>query len=303
MGSPQFAVPTLIALIQNYNVVGVVTQPDRPAGRNRKLLSPAVKKTAQEFGLPIIQPTRLSDKSTSMKIVNWSPDIIVVTAYGQILKEPLLELPPYGCVNVHASLLPRWRGAAPIQAAILNGDNETGITIMKMDTGLDTGPIYSQHSIPIKSNDNAATLGEKLSHLGANLLIETLPNILNNTLTPKTQDDSLATYAPRLSKKDAELDFNKSSEEIINQVRAFFGWPGAYMFWNNAMLKIIQASVYNIDCQDIQNKKPGTRIVVNKKPAVITKDGCIILEEVKPAGKKNMPGETFLRGARSWISQ
>jgi len=212
-------------------------------------------------------------------------------------------LPPYGCINVHASLLPRWRGAAPIQAAILHGDNETGVTIMKMDPGLDTGPIYSQKSVPIKPDDNVVTLSDKLSTLGANLIVETIPDIINNSLIPQPQNDSYATYAPRLSKKDAEINFEKSSHELINQIRAFYGWPGTYMLWNNNPLKILKASLCNDNTQSLKNLKAGDRIILNKKPAVVTKDGCIILEEVKPAGKKNMLGEAFLHGARDWVSE
>src|ERR1041384_762811 len=182
MGSPDFSLPTLKALAQNYEVVGVVTQPDRAAGRGRELKPPPVKVLAQELGIPIIQPEKLRQPEAMEQLHLWNPDLIVVAAFGQILRKDVLYLPRFGCVNVHASLLPRWRGAAPINAAILHGDEETGVTIMKMDVGLDTGPILTQRSIPLTRDDTAGSVFQKLSQLGADLLIETLPDYLSGKL-------------------------------------------------------------------------------------------------------------------------
>ncbi len=187
MGSPEFALPTLRALAERYPVVGVVTQPDRPAGRGGTLKPPAVKQAALRLGLPVIQPEKLRQPEAMARLHAWAPDVIVVVAFGQILRPEVLDLPPFGCVNVHGSLLPRWRGAAPIQAAILAGDVETGITIMKMDAGVDTGPILSQRALPIAPDETGGSLFEKMSRLGAELLLETLPPYLAGELQPRPQ--------------------------------------------------------------------------------------------------------------------
>ena len=200
MGSPDFAVPALRILAAHYDVAGVVTQPDRKSGRGHALKSPPIKTLADELGLNVIQPEKLRAPEAMNQLRLWSPDLIVVAAFGQILKPDVLSLPPRGCINVHASLLPRWRGAAPIQAAILAGDSQTGVTIMKMDQGVDTGAIIHQHTIKIEDDDTAGSLSEKLSRLGADLLIETLPRYLSGELKPQTQDESKAIYAPMLKK-------------------------------------------------------------------------------------------------------
>ncbi len=209
MGSPAFALPTLEVLATNYNLVGVVTQPDRPAGRGRALTPPPVKEKALEKGVAVIQPRRISSPEALDQLQIWSPDLIVVAAFGQILKTAVLDLPPEGCVNVHASLLPRWRGGAPIQAAILNGDRETGVTIMQMDAGLDTGPIISQEAIPIQPEDTGGSMDSRLAQLGANLLQATLPEFLAGNLLPQPQAEDQATFAPLLAKQDGLLDFNE----------------------------------------------------------------------------------------------
>jgi methionyl-tRNA formyltransferase len=301
MGSPEFAVPTLQALVGKFNVVGVVTQPDRPAGRGRKLTPPPIKSLAEEYGLPVIQPPRLRQPDAIEQLHNWKPDVIVVAAFGQILRPQVLDLPPQGCINVHASLLPRWRGAAPIRAAILHGDSQTGITIMRMDAGIDTGPILSQRAIPIEAGDNAETLGEKLARIGADLLIETLPGYLVGQISPTPQEDGLATYAPMLEKADGELDFNRSAIELERQVRAFYPWPGAFThIWQGELLKILRASVVRISDLD-RTLEPGRRTVYHSLPAIGAVGGLLVLEEVQPAGKKPMDGGVFLRGARNWI--
>jgi methionyl-tRNA formyltransferase len=301
MGSPEFAMPTLQALVGKFNVVGVVTKPDRPAGRGRKLTPPPIKSLAEEYGLPVIQPPRLRQPDAIEQLHNWKPGVIVVAAFGQILRPQVLDLPPQGCINVHASLLPRWRGAAPIRAAILHGDSQTGITIMRMDAGIDTGPILSQRAIPIEAGDNAETLGEKLARIGADLLIETLPGYLVGQISPTPQEDGLATYAPMLEKADGELDFNRSAIELERQVRAFYPWPGAFThIWQGELLKILRASVVRISDLD-RTLEPGRRTVYHSLPAIGAVGGLLVLEEVQPAGKKPMDGGVFLRGARNWI--
>jgi methionyl-tRNA formyltransferase len=209
MGSPHFALPTLRALAEHYELVGVVTQPDRASGRGRDLKPPPVKLLAQELHIPVMQPEKLKQAEAMEQLRAWNPDLVVVAAFGQILRKDVLELPRFGCINVHASLLPRWRGAAPINAAILHGDEETGITIMKMDVGLDTGPILSQRSIRLTRDDTAGSVTESLSHLGADLLIETLSGYLSGKIQPVPQPEDGSTYAPMLRKEEGKLDFTQ----------------------------------------------------------------------------------------------
>ena len=294
MGSPDFALPTLKALHEHHDVVGVVTQPDSLAGRGRVLRPPAVKEAAQQLGLPLIQPRRLSEAAAMQQLADWAPDLIVVAAFGQILKPAVLDLPPQGCINVHASLLPRWRGAAPIHAAILHGDEMTGITIMKMDPGLDTGPILSQRAIPIQDGDTGGSLFDKLSTLGGDLLIETLPGYLSQRLVPVPQDDSQASLAPTLKKQEGLLDFEQPAEGLARKVRAFNPWPGAYTFLDGQPFKIHHAhSVRGAGA-------PGQRSIHEGLPAIATKDGLLVLDKVQPAGKQAMGGADFLHGARNW---
>lgn len=294
MGSPDFALPTLRALAEHYEVVGVVTQPDRPSGRGRELKSPPIKTLAMDLSLALIQPEKLRAPEAMDQLRLWAPDLIVVAAFGQILRPDVLALPPRGCINVHASLLPRWRGAAPIQAAILAGDSETGMTIMQMDKGVDTGAMISQRAIPIKAEDTAGSLFEKLSRLGADLLIETLPRYLSGELKSQVQDESKATYAPMLKKEEGCLDFTQSAEELARRVRAFNPWPGAYMDFDGARLKVHRAHV------ETGNASVGQRLVYRDQPAVGARGGFLILDEVQPAGKKSMNGKSFLAGARKW---
>jgi methionyl-tRNA formyltransferase len=296
MGSPDFALPALNALHEHHDVVGVVTQPDSLAGRGRVLRPPAIKEAAQRLGLPLIQPRRLSEDSAMQQLADWAPDLIVVAAFGQILKPAVLELPPQGCINVHASLLPRWRGAAPIHAAILNGDEETGITIMKMDPGLDTGPILSQRAIPIQEDDTGGRLFDKLARLGAKLLIETLPGYLSGRLVPVPQDESRATMAPTLKKAEGELDFSQPAEMLARTVRAFNPWPGAYTFMDGQPFKVHRAHSAQ------GSGPPGQRSIHAGLPAIATGDGLLVLDKVQPAGKQAMGGADFLHGARDWAT-
>jgi methionyl-tRNA formyltransferase len=296
MGSPDFAVPTLRLLAQDYPIAGVITQPDRPAGRGQTLTPPPVKLLAQELGLPFIQPAKLRQPEAMEQLNHWAPDLIVVAAFGQILRSQVLDLPRYGCVNVHASLLPRWRGAAPINAAMLHGDAETGVTIMRMDPGVDTGSILSQRSEPIVPDDTTTTLSQRLSDLGADLLLETLPGYLRGEVQPQLQDETLATYAPMLKKEDGNLDFTQTAVELERRVRAFQPWPGAYLEWAGGLLKIQRASVEDTS----PAMAPEQRLVHLGQPAVQTTRGILILDVVQPAGKKPMPGKVFLQGARNW---
>jgi methionyl-tRNA formyltransferase len=295
MGSPDFAVPALEALTSHYPLAGVVTQPDRPAGRGGALRPPAVKEAALRLGLPIIQPEKLRQSEAMDQLRAWAPDLIVVSAFGQILRPDVLEMPRLGCINVHGSLLPRWRGAAPIQAAILAGDQETGITIMKMDAGVDTGPILGQRSIPIFPGDTAGMLFKKLAPLGADLLLETLPRYLSGELQPQPQPADGITYAPMLKKEDGRLDFTQPAVELERRVRAFNPWPGTWFEWNAVPLKILRARLS-------VEKSPGagSRLIVDRCPALGTGEGILILDEVQPAGKKPMPGKAFLAGVKGW---
>lgn len=295
MGSPDFSLQTLRALHQNYHVIGVVTQPDRAAGRGRELKAPVVKRLALELEIPVMQPERLSQPEAMEQLSAWAPEVIVVTAFGQILKQDVLDLPKCGCINVHASLLPRWRGAAPINAAILHGDDETGVTIMKMDAGLDTGPILAQHSVRIERDETAGSLFEKLSRLGADLLLESLPGIISGKIKVRPQPEEGATYARMIKKEEGRLDFSQPAVELERKVRAFNPWPGTFFEWGGHLLKIHQASV------SPGKKREGERLILNGLPAVGTPEGVLLLEEVQPAGKKRMAGKSFLAGARDWV--
>ena len=295
MGSPDFAAPALTSLAAHYPVVGVVTQPDRPSGRGMTLTSPPVKVTAQELGIPVIQPEKLKLPEALQQLQDWKPDLIVVAAFGQILRSNVLDLPKYGCLNIHASLLPRHRGAAPIQAAILAGDAETGITIMKMNAGLDTGPMLCQRAIPIGAEDSGGSLFEKLSRLGGELLLETIPDYISGKLTPQPQPVEGATYFGMIKKEDGLLDFTRPAIELERRVRAFHPWPGTFMLWNNAPLKIHKAHV-------VQGSRTetGKQVVVDGLPAIGTTDGLIVFDELQPPGKNSMPGKAFLAGGRVW---
>lgn len=295
MGSPDFALPSLSGLADHWNVVGVVTQPDRPAGRGRVLTPPPVKKLADERGIPVIQPEKLRQPEAWAQLQSWNPDLIVVTAFGQILRQNVLSLPRYGCINVHASLLPRWRGAAPIQAALLHGDPVSGVTVMKMDAGIDTGDIFCQREYVIQENDTAESLGQTLAQMGADLLVDSLPDILAGKIISHPQDADHATYAGMIRKEDGILDFSRRAEELVWKVRAYTPWPGAVFTWQNESLKVLRAAV---------GKKvlpTGEHGQENGFPTVGCGEDSLVLLDVQPAGKKPMSGDIFLRGARRWL--
>ena len=294
MGSPDFAVPVLRLLTERYEVAGVVTQPDRPAGRGRQLRAPSVKLLAEQIGLPVMQPPKLRAPEAMEQLQAWLPDLIVVAAFGQILRPAVLDLPKYGCINVHASLLPRWRGAAPIQAAVLAGDEETGVTIMKMDEGVDTGGILAQRALAIGPDETAGSLAERLSEMGARLLMDTLPAYLAGELQARPQDNEAATYAPMLKKEDGLLDTARPADELARRVRAFNPRPGAFLPLGQQALKVHRAHA------ESEQAPPGSRSVYLGQPAIGTARGMLVLDEVQPPGKKTMAGRAFLAGARDW---
>src|SRR5512143_8255 len=294
MGSPDFAVPVLRLIAERYEIAGVVTQPDRPAGRGRQLKPPSVKLLAEQIGLPVMQPPKLRAAEAMEQLVAWSPDLIVVAAFGQILRPAVLGLPKYGCINVHASLLPRWRGAAPIQAAVLAGDEETGVTIMKMDEGVDTGGILAQRALAIAPDETSGSLAERISEAGARLLVETLPAYLTGQLQPRPQDSEAATYAPMLKKEDGLLDTTHPAEELARRVRAFNPRPGAFLPWGQETLKVHRAHA------EAEAATPGSRTAYLGQPAIGTGKGLLVLDEVQPPGKRTMAGRAFLAGARDW---
>ena len=297
MGSPEFAIPTMEALNKHTKLVGVVTQPDRRAGRGRLAQPCPVKQRADELALPTFQPFSLKKTAAVSELAKWQPDLIVVAAFGQILPQAVLELPKFGCLNVHASLLPRWRGAAPIQAALAAGDQRSGVSIMLMDAGLDTGGVLAQREVPIKPHTTADSLSAQLAELGAILLIETLPAYLSGKLKPQPQDDSASTYAPKLTRADGLLDFEEPGEILARKVFAYQPWPGTYFLYHGRQIKVLEAHT-----QEILQSQPGARYVVNKQPALGTSTGLLVLDRVQPEGKRPMDGREFLNGQADWLT-
>lgn len=295
MGTPDFAVPVLKSLLQQHQVIGVVTQPDRPAGRNRQTQVSPIKQTALEAGIPLFQPEKLRRAEAIETLKQWMPDVYVVAAFGQILPQAVLDIPPYGSINVHASLLPRWRGAAPIQAAIRAGDNESGITIMKMDAGLDTGPMLSRRAVKLAADETGQSLHDKLSQLGADLLSETLPGYLNGSITPQPQDEALVTYAPQLQKEEGNIDWTQEAVVIERLIRAFTPWPGTYTYWNMQPLKIISGSV-------IPGRAEAGQVILSREGAAVgTGKDLLRLHQVQLAGRKALPVEEFIRGQADFV--
>ena len=292
MGTPEFSVPILQGLINNYHVKAIVTQPDKLVGRKSILTEPPIKKCGKENNILVIQPKNIKEEYE--EIIALNPDIIVTCAYGQILPKELLDYPKYGCINVHASLLPKLRGGAPIHRAIINGDKETGITIMYMDEDMDTGDIISQESIVITDKDTASTLHNKLSLLGKELLLKTLPSILNRTNARIKQNESEATYAFNIKPEDEKIDFSKTKREIFNQIRGLSSFPGAYCFLEGKRLKIWEAklgdNVYTskLDGEICQVNNEGISIKVN--------NGELIITELQIEGKREMTAKEFVNG-------
>ena len=300
MGTPDFAAPTLEALAnaRDVNVVGVITQPDRARGRGRRVEFSPIKRAALERDLSLYQPESLRQPADVAQLAAWSPDVIVVAAFGQVLTPDVLDLPPHGCINVHGSLLPRWRGAAPVPAAILAGDAVTGVTIMRMDAGLDTGPVLAQREDPIRPNDTWEALEERLARLGANLLLETLPAYLAGKITPRLQLEEDATYAERIRKQDGLLDWSLPAVDLGRRVRAFTPWPSAFTTWRGKRLKILRAAPLPDWRGD---EPPGTVIALDEGAAVATGEGALRLEEVQWAGKRSMDIAAFICGQRDCV--
>ena len=295
MGTPDFSVPILQALAREaYEIVLVVTQPDRPKGRKRVITPSPVKQAAEELGLPVFQPERL--RNDYQKIIDVNPDIIVTAAYGQLLPNELLEAPPFGCINVHASLLPDLRGGAPIHHAIVQGKKETGITIMYMVEKLDAGDMLTQVTVPIAADDHVGILHDKLSEAGARLLIETLPELFNKQLTPITQEEGQATFAANIKREDEWIDWNKSSAEIYNQIRGLHPWPVAYTTYLGKTMKIWWGETDD----KTYDGEPGVIVAKNDQADFVVVCGDkkgIRVTEIQPAGKTRMHVKDFLQGS------
>ena len=293
MGTPDFAVGTLEALIQaGHEIVLAVTQPDKPQGRKQTLVAPPVKTAAEAHGIPVFQPRRVREPSALAELKRYEPQLIVVAAFGQILPKELLELPPFGCINVHASLLPKYRGAAPIQRAILNGDAVTGVTIMRMDEGLDTGDMIAKREVAIAPEDTGGTLFNKLAEAGARLCAETIPAIADRTAVYTPQDDAEATKVGQISKQDGWIDFHRPAGAIECQVRGLNPWPSAYTTFNGKTLKIWSAGI-----REGGGAPAGTVVFLEKDCfGVQTGDGVLVCREVQLEGKKRMDAGAFLRG-------
>lgn len=296
MGTPDFAVPSLQALVrEKYDVIGVVTQPDRPKGRKRILSPPPLKEEALKLGLTVYQPERLRDPEGIRQIRELAPDLIITAAYGQILPSEILDIPRFGCINVHASLLPRYRGGAPIHHALMAGEEETGVTIMYMVQQLDAGDMLAQRSIRIGADDDVATLHDKLSLLGAELLTELLPRLLKGKVTAVPQDQDQVTYAPNITRKDERIDWSRGAGDICDQIRGLRPWPVAFTTWQGEPLKIWKANKVDHRGQE----EPGTILQADENGIVVVAGvGAVVLIELQPAGKKAMPVEQFVRGRR-----
>lgn len=298
MGTPDFAVSSLRALLDaGYRVVAVVTQPDRPIGRKRELAPTPVKVEAMKHGIPVLQPERIRHLEAISEIAQYNPDLIVTAAYGQIVPKAILEMPRHGCINVHGSLLPKYRGGAPIQHAIMNGDPVTGVTIMYMAEGLDTGAMLSKVEVPIDDDDTSGTMFDKLSVAGAELLVRTLPDLISGRIQPQPQNDAEATYSPTIKREQERIDWSRSSLELFRQIRALHPRPGAYTTWNDDIFKIF-ASHKPTDFTTLPaGYRPGTVLQVEDGGIEVqTGAGTLWLTVVQPAGKKAMDVASFRRG-------
>lgn len=296
-GTPEFAAEHLKALLSsNHNVVAVYTQPDRPAGRGRKLTPSPVKTVAVDAEIPVYQPTSLKSADAQTELAAIGADILVVVAYGLLLPQAVLDTPRLGCINVHASLLPRWRGAAPIHRALLAGDARTGVTIMQMDIGLDTGAMLLKAECAIEPTDTSAVLHDRLIELGRPALIEALDGLEAGTLSGEQQDDALATYATKLSKAEGELDWHRSAAELDRQIRGLTPWPGSYTRWNGDTLKVQQACLLD----DTSQSEPGQILAISDAGLdVACGDGVLRLERIQLPGKKAMTVADVLRARRA----
>jgi len=298
LGTPQFAVPILTMLAQSeYKPLAVLCAPDKPVGRKQILTPPPAKIAAQEYGLPVYQPKNKTELNHTISIL--SPALIISAAYGLILPKEILQTPQFGCLNIHPSLLPKYRGASPIQAAILTGDQETGVTIFKMDEGIDTGPIIKNSKFKIQNSKlTTPKLSKKLAEIGTQLLLDVLPDYLTEKITPQPQSDSQATYAPQITKENGKIDWRKSAAEIERQIRAFTPWPGSDIGLDG--IKIVEAEIANNE----NNRQVGEVFLSDGgKLAVQTGNGCLIILKLQAAGGRPMPSNDFLRGHRQILSK
>ncbi|SER62621.1 methionyl-tRNA formyltransferase [Salipaludibacillus aurantiacus] len=298
MGTPDFAVPVLESVVNNgYDVSLVVTQPDRPKGRKQTLTPPPVKVAAEKMGLPVFQPEKIKNETEWKQVEKINPDLIITAAFGQILPQELLDVPPKGCINVHASLLPKYRGGAPIHQAVIDGEEKTGITIMYMVAKLDAGDMIAQESLPILPEDTTGTMHDKLSRLGAELLTRTLPLIEKGDIHPVRQDEEYVTYAPNIKKEQERIDWAKTADQLFNQIRGLNPWPVAHTEAEGKRFKVWEAET----SQDHTDESPGTVVAIEEHDIkVACGDGkTLALTKVQPAGKKPMDVATFLRGAGS----
>lgn len=297
MGTPDFAVPTLEALCNSdYEVIGVVTQPDKPKGRGKSVQMTPVKECALKYDIPVFQPIKIREEENVAKLEELDIDFMVVVAFGQILPKSILDMPKYGCINVHSSLLPTYRGAAPIQWTIINGESKTGITTMFMDEGIDTGDILLQEETPIYDDETGGSLHDRLADMGAKLLIKTLDGLKAGTIKRIKQDDSKSNYVGMLNKNMGKMDFTKSALELERLVRGLNPWPSAYTSLNGKMFKIWEAKAIE-DADKYQDVQGGTIVEINKSSIIVkTSKGLLELFEVQLEGKKRMLVEDFLRG-------
>ena len=296
MGTPAFSVPILEGLLEEgYEVVAVVTQPDRPVGRKKIITPTPVKEAAVKHGLLVLQPEKISGSEEMEKIIALQPDVIITAAFGQFLPEKLLQAPVHGAINVHASLLPKYRGGAPVHYSIINGEKETGVTIMEMIKKMDAGGIYAQESLPITKQDDVGTMFEKLSALGKQLLLKTLPDILNGNLSPRPQDESKVTFSPNITREQEAIDWNKTAEEIDNQVRGMRPWLIAFTTYEQTRWKLLNVEAL----AEKTTAEPGTIIKKDKKNLWIAcgKQTVLAIKELQPAGKGKQAINEFLNGS------
>lgn len=301
MGTPEFSVPTLEALINSgdFLVKAVITQEEKPVGRAQTLQAPAVKICAEKYGITVFQPKKIKD--ISAEIEKLAPDLIIVLAYGQIIPQNILDLPKFGCLNIHASLLPKYRGAACLQAAILNGDKETGLTIMKMEAGLDTGPILKQFLIPLSGKESIEELHDQAALLGGKIIVPVLKDYLNGKLIPQIQDDSLSSYVKTIKKEDGHLNFQKSAAELERQIRAFNPWPGSFVLTEDDKMLKIGAAAHEVF--PVAKHLPGELFLDNQSLMLAAKDSALQIQSLQLAGGKMMTAKEFIAGHQNFIGK
>jgi len=298
-GTPDFSVPTLNLLIKETNLIAIVTQPDKKVGRKQMVLPTPIKKIGLQNKIKVFQPQRIKDEEIINQIKKLNPDLIIVAAYGKIIPKDILDLPKYGCINIHASLLPKYRGASPIQTAILNGEKETGITIMVMNEKMDEGDIIAQIPEKIYNNDTSESLHNRLSKTGANFLIKTLPDYINKKIVPQKQNNKSATYTKIIKKEDGKINWQQNSYKILRQINAFTPWPSAYTFIDQKRFKITKAQAIDKDSE----KQNGTIILFENKIAIACSKSILLIEKWQPEGKKEIKTSDYLLGNKNIINK